>query len=117
MAFLKRLIRALPLLLLSPLYMAISFVALLAAQVFTRRGKAGSTQRRGDRRGSAEKTRQAGNTAASVVIPNWNGKDLLAKYIPSIVVALAGNPDNQILVVDNGSTDGSADFLDRKSVV
>jgi GT2 family glycosyltransferase len=33
------------------------------------------------------------------------------KYIPSIVTALAGNPANQILVVDNGSIDGSADFL------
>ena len=100
MAFLKRLIRALPLLLLSPLFMAISFVALLAAQVFTRKGKLKHAP-----------PRQAGNTSATVVIPNWNGKDLLAKYIPSIRTALAGNPDNQILVVDNGSTDGSADFL------
>ena len=49
--------------------------------------------------------------AASVVIPNWNGRDLLAKYIPSIVAALAGNPENEIIVVDNGSEDGSADFL------
>ena len=52
------------------------------------------------------------NTAsASVVIPNWNGKDLLARYIPSIVSALSGNPENEIIVVDNGSEDGSADFL------
>jgi GT2 family glycosyltransferase len=49
--------------------------------------------------------------SASVVIPNWNGKDLLEKYIPSIVTALSGDPDNEIIVVDNGSTDGSADFL------
>jgi len=49
--------------------------------------------------------------AASVVIPNWNGKDLLEKYIPSIVTALSGNPANEIIVVDNGSSDGSADFL------
>ncbi len=49
--------------------------------------------------------------AASVVIPNWNGKDLLEKYIPSIVTALEGNPDNEIIVVDNGSSDGSADYL------
>src|ERR1019366_7113603 len=54
----------------------------------------------------------AGRSAcATVVIPNWNGKDLLAKYIPSVRTALAGNPANQILVVDNGSADGSADFL------
>jgi GT2 family glycosyltransferase/glycosyltransferase involved in cell wall biosynthesis len=50
-------------------------------------------------------------SAASVVIPNWNGKDLLAKYIPSIVAALEGNPENEIIVVDNGSEDGSAEFL------
>ena len=38
MAFLKRLIRALPLLLLSPFLMAISFLALVLVQLFTRRG-------------------------------------------------------------------------------
>ena len=45
------------------------------------------------------------------MIPNWNGRDLLGKYIPSIIEALAGNPDNEIIVVDNGSEDGSAEFL------
>src|SRR5262249_30216810 len=49
--------------------------------------------------------------AASVVIPNWNGRDLLEKYLPSVVTALAGNPRNEIVVVDNGSTDGSADYV------
>src|ERR1035438_2218792 len=98
MAFLKRLIRALPLLVLSPFLLAISFLALWLVQLFTRPGKLKP----------APPTR---HTAATVVIPNWNGKDLLAKYLPSIRGALAGNPDNQILVVDNGSTDGSADFL------
>jgi GT2 family glycosyltransferase/glycosyltransferase involved in cell wall biosynthesis len=51
------------------------------------------------------------NTAATVVIPNWNGRDLLAKYLPSVVEALAANPRNEILVVDNASTDGSVEFL------
>jgi O-antigen biosynthesis protein len=51
------------------------------------------------------------NASASVVIPNWNGRDLLEKYIPSIVEALSGSPDNEIIVVDNGSEDGSAEFL------
>jgi GT2 family glycosyltransferase/glycosyltransferase involved in cell wall biosynthesis len=49
--------------------------------------------------------------AASVVIPNWNGKDLLEKYLPSVVAAMAGHPENEIIVVDNGSTDGSAEFV------
>jgi GT2 family glycosyltransferase/glycosyltransferase involved in cell wall biosynthesis len=51
------------------------------------------------------------NASASVVIPNWNGRDLLEKYIPSIIEALSGNADNEIIVVDNGSEDGSAEFL------
>jgi GT2 family glycosyltransferase/glycosyltransferase involved in cell wall biosynthesis len=50
-------------------------------------------------------------SAASVVIPNWNGRDLLARYIPPLIEALAGNPHNEIVVVDNGSEDGSAQFL------
>ncbi len=54
---------------------------------------------------------QPDNTAASIVIPNWNGRDLLAKYIPPLIEALEGNPDHEIVVVDNGSEDGSADFL------
>ena len=49
--------------------------------------------------------------AASVVIPNWNGKDLLEKYLPSVVEAMGGNPGNEIIVVDNGSEDGSAAFV------
>lgn len=49
--------------------------------------------------------------AASVVIPNWNGRDLLEKYLPPLVRAMRGHPDNEILVVDNGSTDGSVEFV------
>jgi GT2 family glycosyltransferase/glycosyltransferase involved in cell wall biosynthesis len=52
-----------------------------------------------------------GTRAVSVVIPNWNGRDLLEKYLPSVIEALAGNPDNEVIVVDNASTDGSAAFL------
>src|ERR1022692_5122033 len=103
MAFLKRLIRALPLLVLSPFLRAISFLALCLVQIFTRRGGKASVGMSADAAGRS--------ACATVVIPNWNGKDLLAKYIPSVRTALAGNPANQILVVDNGSTDGSADFL------
>ena len=49
--------------------------------------------------------------AATVVIPNWNGRDLLERYLPSIEAALSHNEATEILVVDNGSTDGSVDFL------
>jgi O-antigen biosynthesis protein len=49
--------------------------------------------------------------AASVVIPSWNTKDLLAEYLPSVIAAMQGHADNEIIVVDNGSKDGSADFV------
>jgi GT2 family glycosyltransferase len=98
MAFLKRLFRALPLLLASPFLMAASFVALVLAQMFQRRSELPASR--------APRT-----DAASVVIPNWNGRDLLEKYLPSVIEALRSNPDNEIVVVDNGSTDGSAEFV------
>jgi GT2 family glycosyltransferase len=50
-------------------------------------------------------------SAATVVIPNWNGRALLERYLRSVIAALAGNPQNEIIVVDNGSADGSAEFV------
>ncbi len=49
--------------------------------------------------------------SASVVIPNWNGRDLLERYLPSVVTAMSGHPANEVIVVDNGSQDGSAEFV------
>jgi len=52
------------------------------------------------------------NHAASIVIPNWNGRDLLEKYLPSVVAAtLEWHRDNEVIVVDNASSDGSVEFL------
>jgi GT2 family glycosyltransferase/glycosyltransferase involved in cell wall biosynthesis len=99
MALAKRLIRALPLLLLSLLFFPISFLALAAAHLFAGRGRRLAASQAPDR------------LAASVVIPNWNGRDLLAQYLPSVIAALAGNPANEIVVVDDASTDGSAEFV------
>jgi len=144
MAFLKRLLRALPLLVLSPLLMAVSAVALALTDLLwkvlgstltmpeklARSGPpigaaAGAVCPTAANAGSvlvaqavppalrdfAKVSEGAAALAASVVIPNWNGKDLLAKYLPSVVAALAGNPGNEIVVVDNGSTDGSVEFV------
>lgn len=51
---------------------------------------------------------------ASIVVLNWNGKDLLAPGIPSILEAVRtdGRP-HEVLVVDNGSTDGSLQYLEQ----
>ena len=49
--------------------------------------------------------------AASLVIPNWNGKDLLERFVPSWLEAIKNHPGSEVIVVDNGSTDGSAEWL------
>jgi GT2 family glycosyltransferase/glycosyltransferase involved in cell wall biosynthesis len=52
---------------------------------------------------------------ASIVILNWNGKHLLAEGIPSVLEAVRtdGRP-HEVIVVDNGSTDGSVEYLREK---
>ncbi len=52
--------------------------------------------------------------AATVVIPTWNGKEHLARNLPSVVKAAAANPNHEILVVDNASEDGAVEFLARE---
>lgn len=47
----------------------------------------------------------------SVVIPNYNGKHLLAKNLPSVI---KNCPGCDIIVVDDASTDGSVEFLKHK---
>ena len=102
MALLKRILRALPLLAASPFLVALAAMALAATDL--------AWLLLGRRKALAAEARPL-PTAASIVIPNWNGKDLLQKYLPSVVEALAANPANEIVVVDNGSTDGSAEFV------
>lgn len=48
----------------------------------------------------------------SVIIPNWNGM----KYLPGCLDALRGQTfrDFEVLLIDNGSTDGSAEFVSEK---
>jgi len=105
MLFLKRLLRALPLLIISPVLLPASLLALWLADIL-------SLLLRALRKAPANPAAQRpAPSAASVVIPNWNGRDLLARYLPSVEAALAGDPANQIIVVDNGSTDDSAAYV------
>jgi hypothetical protein len=46
----------------------------------------------------------------AIVIVNWNGRELLDACLRSIA-ATAGNLSYEIIVVDNGSTDGSVNLL------
>lgn len=45
----------------------------------------------------------------AVVIPNWNGKDVIGKCLASLE-AQTYKP-SEIIVVENGSTDGSAEYI------
>jgi O-antigen biosynthesis protein len=104
MPTLVRVLRALPLLVISPVLIIVSVLAIVFTDllfvVFGRR--------------RVDVGEPVSRSSASVVIPNWNGRDLLEKYLPSIETALAGNAENEIIVVDNGSSDGSATFLAQR---
>ncbi len=46
----------------------------------------------------------------SVVILNWNGKNLLERFLPAVLSHSCGE-ESQVVVVDNGSSDNSISFL------
>jgi GT2 family glycosyltransferase len=49
---------------------------------------------------------------ATIVIVNWDGKHLLLECLPSVIEAVSyTGGKHEILVVDNGSTDGSVQFM------
>ena len=50
----------------------------------------------------------------SVVIPNWNGADVLGDCLDALLGQTT--PATEVIVVDNGSTDGSADLARRHAV-
>lgn len=49
----------------------------------------------------------------AVIILNWNGEDLLKKFLPS-VVEFTTSPEVEIVVADNGSVDGSVKFIESE---
>jgi GT2 family glycosyltransferase len=50
--------------------------------------------------------------SVSIVIPNYNGKHLLEKYLPSVFLAAQNAGTTfEIIVIDDGSKDDSIDFI------
>ncbi len=48
----------------------------------------------------------------SIIIPSYNGVKLLSKYLPGVIVSMEQTgQDNELIIIDNGSTDGTGDFL------
>jgi GT2 family glycosyltransferase/glycosyltransferase involved in cell wall biosynthesis len=101
---LKRFLTGLPLALLSPVLLIAAAFLLLLCDFFSR-----LRPHHPFPPDATPRTR-----AASIVIPNWNGRDLLEKFLPSVVAAIASHPSSEIIVVDNGSTDGSVDLLRKR---
>ena len=55
----------------------------------------------------------------SIIIPTWNGHDLLVEYLPSVVDAgeryrAESRAEVEIIIVDDGGTDGIRDWLERR---
>ena len=97
----RRILSGLPLAILSPLLLLFAALGLALSDLYSRLAA---------RRELAPDTRPDTRSAA-IVIPNWNGRDLLEKYLPSVIAAAERVPGSEVIVVDNGSTDGSAEFV------
>ncbi len=96
-----RFLRALPWLVLAPFVLVLTAVSLaLTDLVWTLFG---------GRRKMVDTT--PSHKAASLVIPNWNGRDLLERFLPSWLAAIENHPGSEVVIVDNGSEDGSADWV------
>src|SRR5260370_34546032 len=96
-----RVLKGLPLALLSPVLILLAAISRAINDLVTRRAS----------RRQVRRDTQPDNTSAAIVIPNWNGRDLLDRYLPSVIEAAERVPGSEVIVVDNGSTDGSAAFV------
>ena len=53
--------------------------------------------------------------AVSIIILNWNGAEMLRKYLPSVVKSISPSPFAvNLYVADNGSTDNSLEVLAKE---
>jgi GT2 family glycosyltransferase/glycosyltransferase involved in cell wall biosynthesis len=59
--------------------------------------------------------RPGADDGVSIVIPTWNGRSLLEMSLPPLLAAVRrhGHPDDEIIVVDNGSEDDTLQTLAR----
>src|SRR5262245_38913947 len=57
---------------------------------------------------------QPPDSRATIIIVNWDGKHLLQDCLPAVIEAVRyDGGTHEVLVVDNGSTDGSAEFVQQ----
>jgi len=96
-----RILSGLPLAILSPLLLFIAAMGLALTDLLARLAP----------RRKLNPDTPPDTGSAAIVIPNWNGRDLLEKYLPSVIAAAERVPGSEVIVVDNGSEDGSAAFI------
>jgi N-acetylglucosaminyl-diphospho-decaprenol L-rhamnosyltransferase len=48
----------------------------------------------------------------AIVIPSWNSAD----FLPGCLDSLAGQGEVEVVVVDNGSTDGSEELVRQRGI-
>jgi GT2 family glycosyltransferase len=53
-----------------------------------------------------------GSPSVAIVILNWNGRHYLEQFLPSVLTTTYTNL--KIIIADNGSTDGSVDYIKRQ---
>ncbi len=95
--------RALFLLAAAPVLLLASWLVLAASDLFNSLS----------RRKTLPADQPVSGRAVSVVIPTWNGRHHLERNLQSVVAALEGNPAHEIIVVDNASSDGTAEFIEQ----
>ncbi len=54
------------------------------------------------------------STILSVVVPSWNGKEILRSHLPSMLEAARSVPTAEVIVSDDGSDDGTDEMLARE---
>ena len=96
-----RILSGLPLAIISPVLLFIAAAGLAVTDLFARLAP----------RRKLDQDTRPDTSSAAIVIPNWNGRDLLDKYLPSVIAAAQRVSGSEVIVVDNGSTDGSAAFI------
>jgi glycosyltransferase involved in cell wall biosynthesis/GT2 family glycosyltransferase len=50
----------------------------------------------------------------SIVVLSWNGKELLRRFLPSVIKAAECRPGSELIVVDDGSRDGTSALLAQR---